>query len=64
MTNTERLHKQAAKQSKYGATMYVVYVPDQGADVYDAEQMAIYKSLVFVDAVYVGGIKVADQVAA
>jgi hypothetical protein len=59
MTNAQA-HKLAAAQSKTLGARFVVYVPDEGADVYDAKQCAIYAPLIFVDATYVDGVKAAD----
>lgn len=58
------LHKQAAKESQSGGVRYVVYVPDEGGQVFDAQQVKAYGSLVFVEAVYIAGSKVADSVVA
>ena len=63
MTRTERAHKDAAKQSKSGGAMYVVYVHDEGTQCMDREQMAIYGSLVHIEAVYIGGVKASDSAA-
>lgn len=60
MTNEQRAHKEAAKASKSGASMFVVYVFDQGYDVYDAEQCRLWAPLVMVEACYVSGVKVAS----
>jgi hypothetical protein len=48
-------HKAAAKASKAGQTMFVVYVPDEGMRVFDAAQMKIWAPLVHTEAVYLDG---------
>lgn len=63
MTSSQAL-KQAKAASKAGGTAYVVFVPDEGRDVYDAEQMRVYAPLVFVEAAFVGGVQVSTEVAA
>ena len=57
--NEKQAHKQAAKLSKAGGAQFVVYVFDQGQDVYDAEQCRRYAPLIVVEAAYVAGVKVA-----
>lgn len=52
-------HKQAAEQSKTQGTQFVVYVFDQGRDVYDSEQARRYAPFLTVEAVYMNGVKVA-----
>ena len=64
MTNEQRTHKQAAKASKTEGSQFVVYVFDQGYDVYDADQARIYAPLIVVEACYIGGVQVSQQVAA
>jgi len=59
--NTKQAHKQAAKDSKDGAARYVVYVFDEGANVYDAEQARIYAPLIAIEAVYLNGVQIASQ---
>lgn len=59
--NTTQAHEQAAKASKTGGAQYVVYVFDQGQDVFTREQCRIYGPLVLIEALYVGGVKVADS---
>lgn len=53
-------HKQAARESKGGDARFVVYVPDQGQDVFNADQVAKWGALVFVEATYISGVKVAS----
>lgn len=59
--NAKQAAKQAARESKTQGARYVVYVPDQGRDVYDAEQARRYAPLIFIEAVYVGGVQVAAE---
>ena len=58
MTNEQRAHKQAAKASKTEGQQFVVYVFDQGYDVYSADQARMYAPLILIEAAYVGGVKV------
>jgi len=58
---TSQAHKQAARESKTQGARFVVYVPDEGTDVYSAEQCRIWASLVFVEATYVAGVQVATN---
>ena len=64
MTNEQRTHKQAAKDSKTLGPRYVVYVFDQGYDVYDGEQARMWVKLINIEALYVGGVQVADAAVA
>lgn len=57
--NEKQAHKQAAKASKTEGAQFVVYVFDQGQDVYDAEQCRRYAPLIAVEACYVAGVQVA-----
>lgn len=59
--NEAQANKQAARQSKTQGARYVVYVPDQGRDIYSAEQARRYVSLIFIEAVYLDGVKVAAE---
>jgi hypothetical protein len=59
--NSKQAHKEAAKASKDGAARYVVYVFDEGTDVYTAEQARIYAPLIFIEATYLGGVQIASQ---
>jgi hypothetical protein len=56
--------KQAAKASKTQGPQFVVWVFDQGRDIFDSEQARIYAPLIQIEAVYVGGVEVAQEVAA
>ena len=62
--NEKQAHKQAASDSKTKGAQYVVWVFDQGRDVYTSEQARIYAPLISVEAVYVGGVQVAQTIAA
>lgn len=64
MNNEQRAHKQAAKASKTDGVHFVVYVFDQGYDVFNAAQAKTYGPLIIIEATYVGGIQVSQQVAA
>lgn len=56
--NEKQAHKQAAKLSKTEGAQFVVYVFDQGQDVFNAEQCRRYGPLVQVEAAYVAGVQV------
>ena len=58
--NAAQAHKQAAKSSKTAGAQFVVYVFDEGQNVYNAEQCRMYASLVMVEACYVAGVQVAS----
>lgn len=60
----KQAHKQAAKDSKTLGARYVVWVFDQGRDIFDAEQARRYAPLIHIEAAYVGGVQVAQEVAA
>jgi len=62
--NEKQAHKQASRSSKTEGAQYVVWVFDQGREIFNAEQARIYAPLVHVEAVYVGGVQVAQEVAA
>lgn len=62
--NAAQANKQAAKASKTAGAQYVVWVFDEGRDVYSAEQARRYAPLIQIEAVYVGGVKMAQEVAA
>ena len=64
MTNEQRAHKQAAKVSKTEGSQFVVYVFDEGYAVYGADQARIYAPLILIEACYIGGVQVSQQVAA
>lgn len=49
--------KQAMRQSK-GGQAFVVWVHDEGRDVYTAEQIGIYAPLVQIEAAYLNGVQV------
>lgn len=54
--------KQAAIASSDGSSRYVVWVQDQGRDVYTAKQLAFWQDFAFIEAIYVGGCEVANCV--
>lgn len=58
--NDKQAHKQAAAESKTRGARYVVYVFDQGYDVFNSEQARRYAPLVNIEALYVDGVKCAD----
>jgi hypothetical protein len=62
--NEKQAAKQAALASKTQGTQYVVWVFDEGRNVYDAEQAKRYAPLIHIEAVYVAGVKVDLEVAA
>jgi hypothetical protein len=62
--NEKQAAKQAAKASKTEGPQYVVWVFDQGRDVFNADQMRRYAPLVHVEAAYVAGVQVSVEVAA
>ena len=62
--NAAQAHKQAAKSSKTEGAQFVVYVFDEGQNVYNAEQCRMYAPLVMVEACYVAGVQVASTEAA
>ncbi len=62
--NVKQASKQAAQASKAGGACFVVYVFDQGRDVFNAEQCRRYAPLIHIEAAFVGGVQVADATAA
>jgi len=61
--NRDQANKRAAQQSKTDGPHYVVWVFDQGREVFNAEQARRYAPLIQVDAAYVDGIEVAKETA-
>jgi hypothetical protein len=59
-----QLHKQAAAESRDGSTRFVVYVFDQGTEVFNAEQARIFGPLVMIEATYLAGALIASQAVA
>ena len=51
----------AAKQSKTLGARYVVWVFDQGRDVYSREQVKTYSQFLSIESLFVDGVKVADS---
>lgn len=62
--NQQQANKQAAESSKTDGARYVVYVFDQGYDVYDRDQARRYAPLIVIEALYVDGVKCADAAVA
>ena len=62
--NSKQATKQAAKASKTEGTQYVVWVFDQGREVFNGTQLKTYEAFCSVEAVFVAGVEVANQVAA
>lgn len=52
-------HKAAAKASQAGQPMFVVYVPDEGEQVYSSEQAKIWQGFVMIEAAYLNGQRIA-----
>ena len=61
MTNEQRAHKQAAKESKTGQVRFVVYVCDEGYQVVDADQQKMWGAFTFLEATYISGVMVAKM---
>jgi hypothetical protein len=59
--NAAQANKQAAKASKTDGAQYVVWVFDQGRDIFNADQARRYGPLVQVEAVFIGGAQVASE---
>ena len=60
MTAEQGAHIAAASQSMTGGSAFVVYVPDQGYEVFNREQATMYSPLVFIEATYVNGKMIAS----
>lgn len=60
----QQARKQAAKASNFEGPQYVVWVFDQGRDVFNADQMRRYAPLVHVEHVYIGGVDIPQEVVA
>lgn len=59
--NQAKANKQAAKQSKTGALQYVVWVMDQGRDIYTAEQVKMYAAFICIEAVFLDGVQISAE---
>lgn len=57
----EQAKKQAAKDSKDGSARFIVWVFDQGREIFDAEQMRIYQKFVQIEATFLGGVMIAHE---
>jgi hypothetical protein len=55
--------KIAAKKSNFEGPQYVVWVFDQGRDVFNGEQARRYAPLIHIEAVYIGGVDIPQEVA-
>lgn len=62
--NTKHAEKQAASESKTQGARYVVWVFDQGRDVYSREQVKTYADFLSIESLFVDGVKVADSAVA
>jgi hypothetical protein len=62
--NQAQANKQAAKASKTEGAQYVVWVFDDGRYIYNADQARIYAPLIQIEAVFIGGVQVAQAVQA
>jgi hypothetical protein len=58
--DAKQAEKQASRESKTSGARYVVWVFDQGRDVYDREQVRLYADFLTVESLFVDGVKVAD----
>lgn len=58
--NTKQAQTQAAKESKTLGARYVVWVFDQGRDVYNREQVKTYGPFLQIESLFVDGVKIAD----
>jgi hypothetical protein len=59
--NAAQANKQAARESKTQGARYVVWVFDQGRDVYSREQVRTYSQFLSIESLWVDGVKVADS---
>jgi hypothetical protein len=58
--NTKQADKQASIESKTLGARYVVWVFDEGRDVYSREQVKTYGAFLTIEALFINGAKVAD----
>lgn len=63
MTEAQAL-KQACRKSHTEGPQYVVWVFDQGRDIFNADQMRTYAPLVHVEHVCIGGVDIPQEVVA
>ncbi len=61
MWSEKQAHERARAMSEGLATHHVVYIPDEGYDVFSEQQLGMYCSLVFVEATYHDGRLVAEE---
>ena len=59
----QHANKQAAIRSKKEGAQYVVWVFDQGREIFDADQARRYSQCIHVEAVYVDGAQVSKEMA-
>lgn len=59
-----QLHKQAADENKDGSPRFVVYVFNQGTEIFNAEQARTYGPLVMIEATYLAGVLIASHAVA
>lgn len=60
----QQAKKQAARKSNTEGPQYVVWVFDQGRDIFDADQMRRHAPLVHVEHVFIGGVDIPQEVVA
>jgi hypothetical protein len=58
--NAKQAAKEAAKKSKDGSVRFVVWVFDQGREIFDAEQVSIYAKFIQIEETYLGGVQIAN----
>lgn len=61
--NAKQAAKDAARQSKDGSVRFVVWVFDQGREIFDAEQARIYSKFIQIESAYLAGIQIAHETA-
>lgn len=61
--NQQQAAKIAAKKSNTEGPQFVVWVFDQGRDVYNREQARIYAPFIQIESVYIGGVDIPQEVA-
>lgn len=60
----EQAAKLAAQRSNFEGPQYVVWVFDEGRAVFNSEQARRYAPLIHIEAVYIGGVDIPQEVAA
>lgn len=61
--NAKQATKEASKLSKDGSIRFVVWVFDQGREIFDAEQARIYQKFIQIEAAYLGGVQISHETA-